>query len=183
MNEHVFIGGYWSARKESIHESARRTSSFLHSISEVQPFQRWYLKGLSRKRAQVPIGTTPETLENLLKTNKRDTDGSTIRELGFNLNIWNGSREEPAAFSVTCGSFSNFVVNSAVLYLPPQAPPIDTGTQERLQSLLMKLVHAWEPDDAVVTSSEFIERCGGGVPSEVGGWISYNRGRGVAVLH
>src|SRR5687767_8638141 len=117
--ENPFIGAYWSARKETRRESALRITKFLEAIGEQPLFASWYLKA-RRKAALTPLEISVDAIEMQLKTNNRDTDGSAIQELGFSLNVWNGTDKSPASFAVICGAFSNYVKNSAVLSLPPQ---------------------------------------------------------------
>jgi len=181
MNENPFIGAYWPARKESRRECAERITRFLLSIQDHAAFARWIPKTRSRKSVSVPLEITVDAIEQRLKTNNRDTDGTAIQELGFNLSIWNGSDEASASFSVTCGAFSNFVKNSAVLYLPPQPSPIDAASRTVLRSFLEKSVAAWDPEDAVATSNEFMTRKGGGMPWVAGGWFVYRRGKGTTI--
>lgn len=177
MNESLFIGAYWSSRKESRQECAERIATFLRSIESHAGLDRWFLKARSRKAAMMPLELTIEAIGERLKTNSQDTDGTPIQELGFNLNVWNGSDANPASLVITCGVFSSFVKNSAVLYLPPQPPPTDAHSCETFRALLEKCVKAWDPDDALVTSTQFLNRKGGGMPWVTGGWATYRRGQ------
>lgn len=128
--------------------------------------------------AAIPLEVSVEAIHGQLKTNNRDANGTAIQELGFSFNIWNGRDDAPASLAVTCGAFSGFVNNSAVLYLPPQSEPNDADSQGYFKELLHRAVEAWNPDNAVVTSNEFLERKGGGLPWIVGGWLVYKRKTG-----
>jgi hypothetical protein len=174
-----FVGAYWSARKETRRDCAVRIVKFFEAIAEQPPFARWYFKTRSRKAVLVPFEISVEAIHHQLKTNDRDIDGATIPELGFSLNVWNGSDDAPASFAVTCGAFSKYVKNSAVLSLPPRCVPIDTGTGELLLRLLQRSVEVWDPDDAAATSSERITRAGGRSPWETNEWFVYRRGKGI----
>jgi hypothetical protein len=179
--ERPFVGAYWSARKETRHESAVRVAAFLDSIAEHPPLVGWRLTGRSRKAALAgPLEISVEAIEHQLRTNNRDMDGSVIEDLGFSLYVWNGNDNLSASFHVTCGGWSDYVNNWAVLSLPPQIAPIDQVTGKPLRTLLEKSVQVWDPDYAVVTSSEFMARKGGGMPRETGGWFAYECGRGIA---
>jgi hypothetical protein len=177
--ENPFVGSYWSARKETRHECALRIAKFLAAIADQPSLTRWYLKARNRKAARVPLEISAEAIESCLKTNNRDDDGTAIEELGFRLSLWNGSSGSPTSFTVTCGAFSKFVKNSAVLSLPPQATPMEASAQDLFLSLLETSVQIWDPDDAVATSHESIARSGGGMPWEVGGWFVYRRGSAI----
>jgi hypothetical protein len=178
--ETPYVGAYWSARRATLRECALRIAEFLAAIADQPLFARWHLKARSRKAASVPLDISVEAIEAHLKTNNRDTDGTAIHELGFSLSVWNGIDDSPASFAVTCGAFSNYVKNSAVLSLPSKPVPIDGATQGLLRMLLEQSVQVWDPDSAAATSSESIARAGGGMPWEAGGWFVYRRGKGIA---
>ena len=171
-----FVGAYWAARREPRHECAVRVAAFLHGIAEQLPLGGWYLSGRGQKAPLVQLEISAVAIERELKTNNRDVDGKAIENLGFRLRVWNGNDNEPASFAMTCGAWSDYVKNSAVLSLPPQSAPPDEVTAKPLRTLLEHSVQVWDPDYAVVTSSESMARKGGGMPWDVGGWFAYERG-------
>lgn len=179
MKEHVFVGAYWSARKESRLECARRAAKFLSSISDWPILSRWYFQAYSRKAATKPIEVSVEKIEEYLEEH-RDDDRKVMEDLGFSLSGWNGNDEYSASFSIDCGSFSKFVDNSVVIFLPIQEPPANDEEIESFSRLLGKFVEAWDPDVATVSSHEFRDRTGGG-PLDKGGWLTYRRGKGIEI--
>lgn len=181
MNDNLFIGAYWSSREENRRECAERVLRFLNSIKMHPDLTHWFWKLKSRKEAAVPLELSIAGIEEGLKTNNRDSNGTAIRELGFSMGAWNGNDAKPASLGITCGASSNFVKNSVVLDLPPQPPPTEAQSFEVLRVLLEKTIIAWDPDDAVVTSTDFLDRRGGGMPWIVGGWISYHRGGNIEI--
>jgi hypothetical protein len=44
------------------------------------------------------------------------------------------------------------------------------------EDVLSRMVKIWDPEFAVLTSNEYIASKGGGMPWEVGGWLTYQRG-------
>lgn len=173
----MFIGAYWDTRKESQSECAGRISEALNLFSQVHPeLSKWYLKGRSKKAASKEVGTSPEDVEAILRTNNRDSDGSAISELGFNAGMWNGSDQFPCSFDVTCGGYSDFVKNSVVLQLPAGS---DVLSDAEIRKVLEGMIAAFDPENALVTSHQFIDHVGGGAPWEAGGWLVYKRSDGI----
>lgn len=183
MNESPLIGAYWSAREETRRQCAARAVTYLRSIASQPGLGQWFLKGRSRLKAMLPLEVTIEGLERHLKSNNRDDDGTPIHDLGFTLGIWNGAETKSVSLAITCGASSKFIKNFVVLNLPPEAPPVDPASFEIFRMLLEKAVFAWDPDDAVATSKEFLIRSGGGMPWVAGGWATYHRGQGIELHH
>lgn len=181
MKEHIFIGAYWTIRKETRQECAERIVKFLNSISNQPYLSNWYFKARSRKAANKPVKITIENIAKHLKTSNRDDNGAEIVELGFSLGVWNGNDENPVSFNVECGAFSKFIGNAAVITLPLQEPPLDEDSIKTFKNLLEKFIDAWEPESAVVTSNEFLNRAGGGLPADIGGWLIYRHGKGIEI--
>jgi hypothetical protein len=111
----------------------------------------WFKKAASRKAALVAVPDDPGGLEPLLKTNQRDIGGNAIAELGFNFSAWTG-REVGilASLAVTCGAYSPVVRNCVVVSFDPGASP----TLDLLERILRATVAAFNPEDAVVNSTE-----------------------------
>lgn len=182
MKEHIFLGAYWPSRKESRSECTHRVFCFLKSITDQPNLGNWYLKNRSRKAAQIPVDITKAGIDKHLKTNNRDDNGAPITELGFSFGVWNGSNLTPITFNVTCGAFSNFIGNSAVLTFPEQEPPSDIQSSKAWFFLLEKFIESFEPKVATVTSNEFLIRTGGGMPADKGGYLTYNEGSKIKVV-
>lgn len=171
-----FIGAYWASRRETKERCAQRVAAFFGRIQSRPGLGEWFTKGKSAKAAaKSPIPSNTEGVLPFLKTNNRDTDGSAIAELGFNLNLWNGSS---ISLAVTCGAFSPAIRNSVVLNLPETT---ELGAQDiaSMRSLLEVFVDVWDPDQAVVTSPQLIAAKGGGMPWQTKGWLNYVKGVGV----
>lgn len=173
----MFIGAYWNARKESQSECAGRILEALKMLSQVhKELSKWYLKGRSKKTASKKVGTSPEEVEAILGTNNRDSDGSAISELGFSAGMWNASDKFPCSFNVTCGGHSHFVKNSVVLQLPEGS---DVLSGKEIRKILEGMIAIFDPENALVTSHQFIDHVGGGSPWEAGGWLVYKRSDGI----
>jgi len=166
----MFVGAYWSARKESRAEAAKRLVRFLSAIaSENECLARWFLKGRSKASARTPLDLDADAVSSLLKVNRRDVDGDVMSELGFSLGIWNG---ETASVAATVGAHNPHIRNSVVLSF------MDTpvGFNENVwKEILAAAVRELDPDQAVVTSNEyFVQKCTAN-PWEAG-WFTYQRG-------
>lgn len=147
-----FVGAYWGPRKESRQASAERMSAFLHGLAKQDAaLSQWFKKAASRKAPLVAVSNDPDGLVPLLKTNQRDVGGDVIAELGFNFAAWTGRDANlTASLAVTCGAFSPVVRNSVVVSFDPAASP----TLDLLQGILTAAVTAFDPEDAVVNSTE-----------------------------
>lgn len=179
----MFLGAYWGIRRETRTECALRISTALTAMTKHHSaLGSWYRKGRTKSAAiKNQLDVSAESLGEILKTNRRDADGSEISELGFSIGLWNGSDVLPVSFSATCGACTKYVKNSVMLELPAD---INVGAEESLRpqqvrELLADIIAAFDPDTAVVTSHEYIDRAGGGAPWEAGGWLVYQRGLGM----
>ena len=171
-----FIGAYWAGRRETKEQCARRVADFLTRIESHPSTSQWFPKGKSaRVSTRVPVLVTLEGVLPFLRTNNRDSDGSAIEELGFNLGLWNGSS---VGLTITCGAFSPTIRNCVVLSLPATA---DVGADDiaPLRALLEAVIAVWEPDNAVLTSHRLIAMNGGGMPWQTRGWLNYCKSEGV----
>lgn len=146
------VGAYWGQRRESRQACAERMSAFLHGLARQDAaLSTWFKKATSRKAPLVVMPSDPDKLGLLLKTNRRDISGDTIADLGFNFAAWTGRQVSmTASLAATCGAFSPVVRNSVVVSFDPAAsPPLDL-----LEGVLKEAVDAFDPEDAVVTSTE-----------------------------
>lgn len=180
----MFIGAYWDARQETLLQSAERIALALQSLAIVdERFTDWFAKGSKRKSAASDrVDTKTDAIASVLRTNNRDVDGSAIAELGFNVGLWNGVDSFPCSFSGTCGGYSNFVKNSAVLQLPNEGKILESLDEGSLRQMLAGMVSAFDPDAAVLTSNDYLDQMGGGPPWDAGGWLIYRRESGIENL-
>jgi len=180
----MFIGAYWDARKETLDESAERIKSALKALANVDKrFSEWYLKGRTRNSSSDrAITADMHSVAALLRTNNRDDDGSAIEELGFSVGLWNGDDFFPCSFSATCGAYSNYFKNSVVLEFPTDCDVLSELSEGAIRNALIGIVNAFDPEVAVLTSNDFIDRFGGGAPWDAGGWLLYRREDGIAKL-
>ncbi len=141
----MFVGGYWSQRKESNEVVSGRAAGFLAALALQGPeFSTWYSKGWSRKEAlRSPLAVDAASISRALTVNRRETDRQPISELGFSLSIWNGSS---ASFSGTLGGWSQRVGNHVILTLGVQ----DRHGPDWYRTVLNELVRSFDPDHGVV---------------------------------
>lgn len=175
----MFIGAYWGNRKETRDECAKRIADVLQRLAQNHPaLGTWYQKGRSKNAALKNIvELTPDSIGRILRTNNRDTDSLPIVELGFRIGVWNGNTQLAASFSATCGGYSDVVKNRVVLDFDPSW---DAGllSSERMRSILTDFIEAFDPEKAVVTSLEYMDRAGVNAPWDAG-WLMYEGKRGV----
>ncbi|MCG8421216.1 MAG: hypothetical protein MJE77_25120 [Proteobacteria bacterium] len=167
----MFVGAYWSQRQESREESAKRIVlclSLLKSQSEL--FAEWFMKARTKAAAfENPLSIDLDTVASTLRVDRRDVGGEAMPELGFSLSVWNGKN---ASFTATVGVYSPYVRN-AVLLSFDESPT--TFSADDWKALLEAMIRAFEPDHAVVTSHEHLDRVGAEAPWE-SGWFTYQRG-------
>lgn len=178
MKENIIVGAYWASRKESRIECASRVSGFLASIADADVFSFWYRKERRKSSSRSQLRVEIESILPELKSNNRDDNGMAIEELGFSFGAWNGRDVMSASLSVRCGAFSNVVGNAVVLSLPDSEAPPAEADRVLFRSTMEKMLVAFDPDTIVLTSTEFLNRLGGGTPVDVGGWVVYRRGEG-----
>lgn len=176
----MFVGAYWGKRKETRDECAKRIADLLQRLGQEHPaLATWYQKGRSKGEAlRNIVELSADSICRIFEMHNRDTDGSQIEELGYRIGVWNGSNELPASFSASCGCYSDFVGNSAVLDFDPSWDDVKAMSSEQLRAMLVDFVEAIDPDKAVVTSDEYLDRAGVDNPSAAG-WLMYDRNRGV----
>jgi hypothetical protein len=147
-----FVGAYWGQREESRQACADRMSVFLHALAKQDAaLSNWFKKTASRKAPLVALPHDTDGLGTHLRTNQRDIGGEAIAELGFNFSAWTGREVAmPPSLAATCGAYSPVVRNSVVVSFDPAAQP----TPDLLQGILRAAVTAFDPEDAVVSSTE-----------------------------
>lgn len=166
----MFVGAYWSQRRESMEAASARLASFLKALSEQRAdLSKWYRKAGSRDAALRSV-LTPDgaSIVGELKPSRRDVDRQPIPELGFAFAAWNGAE---ASLSAQIGAWSPYVRNAVVLNL---GSGVRLG-EDSSRALLEALVRAFDPDHAVVTSHEHLAKAGVTNPWEAG-LFTYQRG-------
>ncbi|MET0402912.1 MAG: Imm52 family immunity protein [Cystobacter sp.] len=179
MYEWYYIGSYWGPRKETPLECARRAELFLHMLSRCDPtFTQWYRggRGAPRELPGHPVHPDAAEWEQLFSHGRlrADVGKQIIEEFGFAEQVWNSKGADRTRIELRLGAYSQRAVNTCLLR-PPQEGP----NRERilcaplLTDILVSMATAWDPDFAVVSSSEMvelIEKRRGDVPV---GWLTY----------
>jgi hypothetical protein len=62
MNERLFLGAYWSSRKETRLECAERIIAFLDSIRAHPGLGQWFFEACKREAVVVPLDLSVETI-------------------------------------------------------------------------------------------------------------------------
>lgn len=172
-NGTIFVGTYWSQRRESREEAAERIERFLDSLrANGSLFEQWFLKGRSRALSNTVLPLDVNAVAAALETNRRDVGGEDISELGFNLAVWNG---DVASLDVTVGAFSPRVSNSAVLSIAAGESSLSSSDWKGILDLA---VESFDPEHGMVTNQENLNNLNFINPWEAGRFI-YERGHGV----
>lgn len=196
-NESYFLGAYWGNLPETGHRCTERTLGMLIEMQTCgRPFQRWSLPSRSvdtLRRREVPL--TQDRLLRLYLQSIRpgfpDAVGSEIYIGGYSLSLVTMLDEDdperkptwPVTFSydlsILCGSYASlphhYAPNRCELSPPDTALAKARFLQrEQLTCLMERIVAAWHPAWAVVTSNRLRQRTpndGPGAPTV--GWLTY----------
>jgi len=173
----MFAGAYWSQRPETREQAAQRIAAFLKMLAECScELSSWYLKGRTRAGAlKQALRLDGEAIAEKLRVNRKDVSREVMPELGFSLGVWNGS---DVSLAMTIGATSMYVPNSVVLSAESGSGILGDDVWRQV---LHGLIRAFDPEHAVVASTEQLARSGSGRPWEVG-WLTYERG-GTCVEH
>lgn len=180
MPDHYYAAAYWGARKEHSAQCASRLANCLIELRGVSDlYSKWYRKARLKEEAlENGIKVEQDVLEQLLieGRNRKDTTGEVINELGFNVGLWNGGKDEQKSvgLSATCGAYSNYVENSIVLNLPPAKEESWAMNFEEAKRTIVALIETWEPERAVVTSHEYQGEAEPGSCTRSVGWMYYS---------
>ena len=148
-----FAGAYWGQRQESRRECAVRLHMLIQALQALDPsFMSWYKKVASRKATPVEIPPDLGEVESNLKVSRRDIGGEPIVDIGFNFSAWTGKGDVSTSLSATCGAYSPFIRNSVVLSFESSGRLADS----LFQDILMVLIEVFEPEHAVVSSTELL---------------------------
>jgi len=175
------LGAYWGARKESLESSATRIHGFLSELHQFDDsLNSWYRKAMTRDSAKqqlVPLDINGISDLLRFKQSRRESDGAMIPELGYGLSIWNGNENNPADFTVTCGSWSPYVGNAAVLEVSDSGSNLGRKVCDRslAEQLMKSMVRSWDPDWAVISPLALLrEQYDLDFPIRVG-WLTFVR--------
>ncbi len=166
----MFIGAYWSERKEPREDAAKRIAEFLTSITSCsEHFSKWF--GTARSKAaalQLPIAVDSLSVASKLSVNRRDIDRQSIPDLGYSLAVWNGG---DVSFSARVGVYNPYASNVVTLELGDSV----ALSPDVLKKLLEEMIRAFDPDEGVVTDKKHMRQMGLSKPWEAG-WFTYERG-------
>ncbi|HZH13698.1 MAG TPA: Imm52 family immunity protein [Archangium sp.] len=105
---------------------------------------------------------------------RRDTDRKVIEDLGFRAYVWNAKRERTRV-ELHCGEYSPFGAGNTCLIYPPEEGP----GRERILSapvlaeVLTSVATAWDPDFAMVGSTEMVRLIQKRKREVRVGWLTY----------
>jgi hypothetical protein len=179
MQDKYYVGAYWGPRKETALECARRAELFLLMLARCDPsFAQWYGagRGSPRELPGQPIHPEMKELETffLKGSSRTDIGREVIEDLGFSRMVWN-AKKEATELHLTCGGYSPWGgPNSCLLYPPRQGP-----VRERILSapvlaeVLTSVATAWDPDFAMVSSTEMVRLIQKRKREVRVGWLTY----------
>jgi hypothetical protein len=180
MIDPFYAGVYWSARRESLQECARRVTAVLRALSGCNPSSaRWFRKGMDRAGAlQHEVAINEQSIATILLEGRvrGDYSGEVFEDGGFSLDLWNGaSQGREMAISIRCGAYSPWLTNRVVLDLPlDRKESADIMNFLALRRILVVLVRCFKPDWGAVTHADLrdgILRTPTGEPTA--GWLTY----------
>ncbi len=159
-----------------------KTLMFLNEISEYLNCQIWEIKKRKKTSKSQVLELDINDILSKFRTNNRDDDNSPIKELGFNLGIWNGNSNTPLSINIACGGFSKYVRNSVVLKFPPCDNADVIMNLDYYKQILNVFVKVWEPDNLLLTSNEYMSRNKVDVYNDKGGGVVYKRGESISFI-
>lgn len=160
MNQKPFIGAYWLGRKEIHQECVVRTLRFLKALSGEFGLTNWFIPGRTNKEASKPqelsIDAIAKRMMPVWKPCKGIPAPNSTDLLGFRFSVWNGNDKVSAGLSIRCGSYSpnQNQKNLVRMDFPKQPFPGDEASRKKFQRLLDIFVKVWDPNFALVTTSE-----------------------------
>ncbi|WNG24473.1 hypothetical protein F0U62_10935 [Cystobacter fuscus] len=179
MFEWYYVGGYWGPRKETPLECARRAELFFHMLARCDPtFTQWYRGGRGAPRTLPGHPVRPEVAEweQLFLRGRLRTDvgKKVIEEFGFTEYVWNAKTSERTRIGFSCGAYSPGAVNTCLLYPPEEGPLRERILRAPLLAeVLTSMATAWDPDFAIVSSSEMVDLVEKRKGEVRVGWLTY----------
>ncbi|EPX64002.1 hypothetical protein D187_005135 [Cystobacter fuscus DSM 2262] len=160
MQDSYYVGAYWGPRKETALECARRAELFLHMLARSDPsFTQWYRagRGVPRELPGHPVRADITELEKLLLQGRIRAGKEVMEDLGFMQIMWN-AKKEATEIHLSCGGYSPWGGPNSCLLNPTRESPL----RERLlrapvlAEVLTSMATAWDPDFAMVSSTEMV---------------------------
>ncbi|ATB44373.1 hypothetical protein CYFUS_009860 [Cystobacter fuscus] len=178
MQDSYYVGAYWGPRKETALECARRAELFLHMLARCDPsFTQWYRagRGVPRELPGHPVRADITELEKFLLQGRIRAGKRVMEDMGFRQMMWN-AKKEATEIHLACGGY--FLPwggpNSCLLY-----PTRESPLRERLlcapvlAEVLTSMATAWDPDFAMVSSTEMVRLVEKGKWEVRVGWLTY----------
>ncbi|GFP48460.1 hypothetical protein LAUMK7_05135 [Mycobacterium kansasii] len=164
MSPSFYLGAYLGIRAASVDECAQRLTTLIEQFAHVDPLLTGWRQGAGSKRRAIeqPVVISDHTdlvTRLLAGRNRRDTNRQVIDELGYSVSWWNGNPDASIGLSVGCGRTSPYVTNSFILNLPkPGAGSGHIYDPAVAAKLLNIVVDTWQPDHAVWTNHDLVDK-------------------------
>jgi len=179
MWERYYLGAYWGPRKETARECAQRAEVFFHMLARCEPtFAQWYrgARGAPRELPGHPVRPEVEEWERLFLQGRNRTDigKKVIEDLGFMESVLN-AKKDATRIHLHCGEYSPWGEGNTCLIHPPD----EGSVRERILSapvlaeVLTSMATAWDPDFAMATSGEMVDRIEKQTRDVRVGWLTY----------
>lgn len=179
MYESYYMGGYWGPREETMLECARRAELFFHLLARCDPlFSSWYRRGSGAPHSLPghPVRLDAEEWEQLFSRGRlrADVGKEAIEALGSMVHVWTEKNLERTRVELNCGAYAPGVVNTCLLRPPEEGPLRERILRAPLLAEVLKsLVTAWDPDFAIFSSSEMVDRVEMTTREVRIGWLTY----------
>nr|WP_269770268.1 Imm52 family immunity protein [Cystobacter fuscus] len=141
-------------------------------------FTQWYRGGRGAPRNQpghLVRSTAAEWEQLFLRGRLRtDVDKEVIEDAGFGAHVWNAKGSQWTRIQVHCGAYYPGVVNVCLFY-PPEEGPLRERVLSAplLAEVLTSMATAWDPDFAMVSSSEMVDLVEKRKREVRVGWLTY----------
>ncbi len=184
MQDKYYVGAYWGPRKETALECARRAELFFHMLARCDPsLALWFRagRGFPRELPGWPLRPEVKELEEffLKGRHRTDVDKEVMEDLGFHQMVWN-AKKEAIHLSLSCGGCSRGP-NSCLLQTHGRSAVWERLLHDGIlmKQVLTSVVTAWDPDFAMVSSSEMVDLVEKDDFEVRVGWLTYlSRRRG-----
>ena len=179
MFEWYYVGAYWGSRKETARECAQRAELFFQLLMRYDPaFIQWYRGGRGAPRALPghPVRMDVSEWEQLFLRGRArgDVGREVIEEFGFSEHVWTTKTVEQMRVEMSCGAYSPGAVNVCLFYPPQEGPMRERILNSPLMAdVLTSMATAWDPDFAVVTSSQMLRLVQKNKGEVRVGWLTY----------
>lgn len=172
----AYVGAYWGARPEPLDECARRTTAFLSRLRGLDvALERWFDKGLSRhsaERHELVLELASVSAILAAGRNRTDFGDCVVPELGYTLDVWNGS-DDSVSVSISCGMYPSAPnIPNAVVVHPSAAVAARLAGSPAARAIIESLVAVWSPAWATWSSARW-RADQGWTTGPVAGWMTY----------